>query len=97
MEYEKLRQRLLERGYERVERDDRLLDVFPTEIREKGIELWEKSDRHQVSFVRLHLLFHKQRISIFSIPSATIADALRYYYRLDLALFEQNKSLSFLP
>ncbi len=36
------REKLLAEGYNRVERDDRLLDIFPKETPGKGVELWEK-------------------------------------------------------
>lgn len=42
MIYQDLLRALYHAGYTRIERDDRLLDVFPKETREKGIELWIK-------------------------------------------------------
>jgi len=52
---ENLYNELVTEGFERVERDDRLLDVFPKEIREKGIELWDKWDVDTVEIIRLHV------------------------------------------
>lgn len=46
---------LVSEGFERVERDDRLLDVFVGEDREKGIELWDKWEEKTVEIVRLHI------------------------------------------
>jgi hypothetical protein len=40
-------------GFRRVERDDRLLDVFPQETREKGVELWENWLKEKVEIVRV--------------------------------------------
>lgn len=45
---------LVAEGFERVERDDRLLDVFPKEVREKGIELWDKWGADTVEIVRVY-------------------------------------------
>lgn len=41
-------------GFTRIERDDRLLDVFPKETIEKGIELYEKWTDVEVEIVRMH-------------------------------------------
>ena len=43
------------KGFERIERDDRMLDIFPNETREKGIELWNKWNEETVEIIRLHL------------------------------------------
>lgn len=43
------------KGFERIERDDRMLDIFPNETREKGIELWDKWTKDTVEITRLHL------------------------------------------
>ncbi|OGY37343.1 MAG: hypothetical protein A3E36_02830 [Candidatus Andersenbacteria bacterium RIFCSPHIGHO2_12_FULL_45_11b] len=42
-------------GFIRVERDDRLLDVFPKETIEKGVQLWEKWTDTKVEIIRIHL------------------------------------------
>ncbi|HSX24440.1 MAG TPA: hypothetical protein VLG69_00535 [Candidatus Andersenbacteria bacterium] len=41
-------------GFTRIERDDRLLDVFPKETIEKGVELWEKWTDKEVEIIRIH-------------------------------------------
>ena len=41
-------------GFSRIERDDRLLDVFPKESIEKGVELWEKWTDTEVAIIRIH-------------------------------------------
>lgn len=52
---EDLYNQFIAEGFERVERDDRLLDVFPDETREKGVELWDKWAEDTVEIIRLHL------------------------------------------
>lgn len=78
MEYDKLIHNLMEQGFERVERDDRLLDVFPTEIREKGIELWQRWRMSDgvIELRRITLpLTHKQ-IDKYTLPLPDIERAL---------------------
>lgn len=53
MTYAELREKLLAEGFERVERDDRLLDVFPDDTREKGIELWVKWGEEVIQIARV--------------------------------------------
>lgn len=49
------KQELHDQGFERVERDDRLLDVFKYETPEKGVELWIKwENSEEVEIVRFH-------------------------------------------
>lgn len=50
-----MKQQVLKEGFTRVERDDRLLDVLPTQTREKGIELWEKWSPQTVEIIRIRL------------------------------------------
>lgn len=57
MEYPELLRKLVASDFRRIERDDRLLDVFPGEDREKGIELWEKWEKDSIKIVRIHLPF----------------------------------------
>ena len=42
------------KGFSRIERDDRLLDVFPKETIEKGVELYEKWTDTEVEIIRIH-------------------------------------------
>lgn len=76
MEYIEFITKLAQSGFTRVERDDRLIDVFPAERSEKGIELWEKWDATTVSLVRLHLPFRQKFIKHYQIPRAKIEEAL---------------------
>lgn len=41
-------------GFARIERDDRLLDVFVKETIEKGVELYEKWTDTEVEIIRIH-------------------------------------------
>lgn len=53
MRYQEFVNQLRRDYFTRVERDDRLFDVFPLETREKGIELWEKWGEQDVELVRV--------------------------------------------
>lgn len=73
MDYENLAHDLWEQGFERVEKDDRLLDVFVKETAEKGIELWDKWGEEKIEFVRLHEKKNPQR---FVLRRADVEEAL---------------------
>jgi hypothetical protein len=45
----------IEDGFSRIERDDRLLDVFPKETLDKGVQLYEKWTDTEVEIIRVHL------------------------------------------
>jgi hypothetical protein len=68
MTYAKLETLLQDAGYDRVERDDRLLDVFPSEMLEKGVELWEKWEENDVFIVRVRLPFTMKNLQLYSVP-----------------------------
>lgn len=70
-------------GFERVERDDRLLDVFPNEIREKGIELWDKWGVDTVEIVRLRTQ-GKKKATRHVVSREVIKRALDLYQVLEL-------------
>ncbi|MDA1168731.1 MAG: hypothetical protein O3A36_00085 [bacterium] len=80
---------LVAQGFERVERDDRLLDVFPNEIREKGIELWDKWGADTVEIIRLHVPSGRKSTSKYEIPRSSIQNALELYQILELDCFEK--------
>ncbi|MCE9643275.1 MAG: hypothetical protein K8Q97_03045 [Candidatus Andersenbacteria bacterium] len=61
-------------GFSRIERDDRLLDVFPKESIEKGIELWEKWTDTEVEIIRIH---DTQNITKYVFLRERIENALR--------------------
>jgi hypothetical protein len=79
--YQKLIQKLLHDGFERVERDYRLLDVFPTETREKVVELWQlwppQKNAAPVQIVRLLVSFNAKKIQHYSMPRREIEQALQ--------------------
>ncbi len=76
--------RLIAEGFERVERDDRLLDVFPDEISEKGIELWDKWNGDTIEIVRIHLQRGEQGVSRHRVPRTAIERALLHNQRMVL-------------
>ncbi len=76
MEYRELVERLLVNGFERVERDDRLLDIFPTETREKGIELWEHWTSNQIFLLRIRLPYGATKLQLFAAPRQEVEQAL---------------------
>ncbi len=69
-------------GFNRVERDDRLLDVFPKETIEKGVEIWEKWTGDQVEIMRIHNDTHITK-HVFS--REEIESALKNNIRLALS------------
>lgn len=54
-------------GFTRVERDDRLLDIFPVEDREKGVELWEHWSKRDVQIIRVKLPFDEKKLVLYQI------------------------------
>lgn len=70
---------LISRGFNRVERDDRLLDVFPRETAEKGVELWEKWGPDGVELIRIHCGLQSRR----EFSRAEIEKALVNHHRLE--------------
>lgn len=77
MTYKKLATELLTAGFERVERDDRLLDVLPKETREKGIELWQYWNDKTVELVRILLPYDIRKIVYqYTLPRREIEHTL---------------------
>lgn len=76
MEYIEFISALAQNGFTRVERDDRLLDIFPSEQSEKGIELWEKWEAKTIHLVRLHLPFRGKFVKRYRLPRQKIEQAL---------------------
>lgn len=78
-----------ERRFNRVERDDRLLDVFPKETRDQGVELWEKWGEETVEIVRLRVLPDQPKLTrVFQIPRKRLEAALLAGEVLSLASFD---------
>lgn len=72
-----LYRKLFEDGFTRVERDDRLLDVFPAEISEKGVELWEKWGNRDIYLVRIHLPLRPKFVRLYKLKREKIESALQ--------------------
>lgn len=77
MMYGDLLRALFYAGYQRVERDDRLLDVFPDQDREKGIELWEKWMDDEVRILRVRVPFTEKKLELFSLRRLDLEQLLR--------------------
>ncbi len=75
---------LSDEGFERVERDDRLLDVLVGHDREKGIELWDKWGEDTVEVIRLHIPRGEKGITRHEVSRKDIEQALRLYQRVTL-------------
>ncbi|MBI1833279.1 MAG: hypothetical protein HYR90_00455 [Candidatus Andersenbacteria bacterium] len=74
------RRKLISDGFSLVERDDRLLDVFPRESAEKGVELWEKWTPTEIKIVRIH----NEKQSHRTFLRHTVETALSENRKLDL-------------
>ncbi len=74
----------IERGFERVERDDRLFDVFVGHDSEKGIELWDKWNKDEVEIIRIHLPKGEKGITEYVLLRKKIEEALLCYTLLEL-------------
>lgn len=88
MTYSKLKQQLYQTNFTRVERDDRLLDVFPEEIRAKGVELWEQWNRDTVKILRLRLPYDNKMITTFTLNRRELEHALLENSNKKLADFQ---------
>lgn len=83
---------LAQSGFTRVERDDRLLDVFPSEQSEKGIELWEKWDAKTIHLVRIHLPFRKKFVKHYRLPRQKIERTLYENTKKQLGKYKPVKA-----
>ncbi|PIT98285.1 MAG: hypothetical protein COT71_01535 [Candidatus Andersenbacteria bacterium CG10_big_fil_rev_8_21_14_0_10_54_11] len=91
MTYADLIARLQGIGLERIERDDRLLDVYPNEQRDKGNELWEcepnfSLDKRgqgesggKIYLLRISEPYNIQRLELFAVSIDDIVRALTLY------------------
>jgi hypothetical protein len=84
MNYDYMSSRLLKAGFTRIERDDRLLDVFPDQTREKGVELWERWSNSDVFIVGIWLPYSRKHLCLYSVPRGKLAEALQEYRILSL-------------
>ena len=76
MSYRKIEEELKAQGYDLVAKDDRLLDVLPTQIREKGVELWEKWESDIVHITRIHEPQNVKSVTEYTIARKKIERAL---------------------
>jgi hypothetical protein len=90
MPYSHLTTSLYNQGFQRIERDDRLLDIMPNQTREKGIELWEKTIRDQVTIIRLRLPYSLQKTKTYTIPLPVLEAALANNTQLNLELHQSD-------
>ena len=67
---------LFKASFTRVERDDRLLDIFPVEDREKGIELWEHWGKRFVQILRVKLPFEPEKLVLYQIKRTELEELL---------------------
>lgn len=81
-------------GCYRVERDDRLLDVFIRQTREKGVELWEKNNDNVVDIIRLRLPYNPKKIKTCSISRIKLEKALQSYEQLNIESLKQSEDFS---
>lgn len=77
MNYQDLLLKLYRAGFTRVERDDRLLDVFPDETQEWGVELWEKWNKADVHILRVRLPYDSGELLLYAIDRQEL-EALLY-------------------
>ncbi|MDP3997052.1 MAG: hypothetical protein Q8P73_00975 [bacterium] len=75
--------------YVRVEKDDRLLDIFSTETREKGVELWEKWDDKSIYLLRVKLPFNTKTLKLYRLPRAKTAKQLLTNQSAKLSNFQE--------
>jgi hypothetical protein len=85
MEYQDIFKALYNEDYQRVERDDRILDVFSSQTREKGIELWEKWSDFEVRILRIKEPLSDKNVQLFIIARGQLESLLKNYQtaRLD--------------
>lgn len=74
-------------GFTRVERDDRLLDIFPIEDREKGVELWEHWSKRDVQILRVKLPFDEKKLVLHQIKRHQLESLLMANSVEELAQF----------
>lgn len=77
LDYADLLRALWQAGFTRVERDDRLLDVFVGEDREKGVELWEHWGREEVAILRLRIPYDPATLVLFKLYRSVVERALQ--------------------
>ena len=92
MTYEELLLKLMASDWQRVERDDRLLDIFPEEDREKGVELWEQQHGIDTLILRVRLPFSEDGLKLYTIAGAQLQHLLLQNTESNLADFEETET-----
>lgn len=88
MKYEEARQVLEAHHFQRAERDDRIFDVFAKEIRDKGVELWDRYSEEQLTVARLPVYpFRPKGITVTAIPKKKIEELLQQNKQTSLSDF----------
>lgn len=97
MTYADLFRALYLAGYSRVERDDRLLDIFRNQTREKGVELWEKWPLRgqqekrwgddDIRLIRLRVPFETATVQMFEVSRGQLESLLMASRPMELDAF----------
>jgi len=90
MTYEELTATLMAGDWQRIERDDRLLDIFPTESREKGVELWELQHEAETLLLRVRLPYAEEKLLLYSIATPQLNYLLTSNHQSSLSDFEES-------
>lgn len=77
MRYSDLVMLLTNTNWERVERDDRLFDIFPAETKDKGIELWEKEDDYDTLLLRVRLPYQAKNLKLYTLATSQVGYLLQ--------------------
>ena len=72
MEYADFISKVIPAGFTRVERDDRLLDIFTDQTLEKGVELWERWTPTHVAIIRVRLPFTPRELTLYRLSRPTL-------------------------
>jgi len=90
MDYEALLTKLIANGWQRIERDDRLLDIFPAEDREKGIELWETHRDDETLLLRVRLPYQEKNLKLYTLATSQLSYLLQHNTASQLGNFAES-------
>lgn len=81
MDYAEIKQQLVRLGFERVERDDVLLDMFPNQHRAHGKELWIRWPRGEasVTLIALRDPYDGQKVIIRKFSTKEMEEMIKAY------------------